>query len=87
LFSVLAYTFDVEVVNELVDEEPEFLMVHGGIMSISGSIVSSMVLNPVNVGSSESSVGDFSPVSDGTIKLWWSELVVVIGVNSVEDSI
>ena len=79
--------WELEVGGELVDEKPEFWFVHGGVMSVGGSILGSMGLDPVDVGSREFSVGGLAPSFNGSIKLAWSESMIVVGVNLMEDVI
>jgi hypothetical protein len=46
-----------------------------------------MGLNPMNVGWGKVSVGYLSPVFDGSIELWRSKLVVMVGIDIMEDLI
>jgi hypothetical protein len=82
---MLANSIEFKVMDELIDKDPEFLVVHGVVMTICRGITSSVIFDPLDVSWGEMMVRDCSPVFNGTIKLLWSELVVMIGVNIVEN--
>ena len=80
-FAMFAWEFEVD--HELIHEDPEFKLVHGGIMSILSSISGGMFLDPMNISCCHMVMSFCCPFINGSIEFFWSNLTFAI-VNALK---